>query len=90
MGFETAKEAGEVGTTKGMQRFKTSGDETEELTADSDLQSSVAKDVQQLKSAKADDFENLKSKISFMDSKLEEVGVIYFISLIQVYGGYSA
>ncbi|KHG16837.1 Vesicle-associated 2-2 -like protein [Gossypium arboreum] len=71
MGFETAKDAATMGT----QRFKTSGDETEELTTASDLQSSVAKDVQQLKSSKADDFENLKSKISFMDSKLKEAEV---------------
>ncbi|PPD73233.1 hypothetical protein GOBAR_DD29835 [Gossypium barbadense] len=63
------------GTTMGTQQFKTSRDETEELTTASDLQSSVAKDVQQLKSAKADDFENLKSKISFMDSKLKEAEV---------------
>lgn len=82
MGFETAKDAGELGTTMGTQQFKTSRDETEELTTASDLQSSVAKDVQQLKSSKADDFENLKSKISFMDSKLKEVSVVYFISLI--------
>ncbi|TYH50371.1 hypothetical protein ES332_D10G202000v1 [Gossypium tomentosum] len=75
MGFETAKDAGELGTTMGTQQFKTSRDETEELTTASDLQSSVAKDVQQLKSAKADDFENLKSKISFMDSKLKEAEV---------------
>ncbi|KAK8613072.1 hypothetical protein V6N13_104394 [Hibiscus sabdariffa] len=78
MGFEIAKDTVEFRETTGVEQFKTSIDDTKELNADSNLQSSLLEDVQELKSTKStkemkfdDSFEGLKSKISFMDSKLK-------------------
>ncbi|XWS14004.1 hypothetical protein CRYUN_Cryun36dG0087100 [Craigia yunnanensis] len=79
VGFETAKDAVELRTTKDVQRFETSKVDIDELRAADGVQSSAAKDVQELKPAKSieelklgHDFEELKSKINFMDLKLKE------------------
>ncbi|KAE8660121.1 Vesicle-associated protein 1-3 [Hibiscus syriacus] len=78
-GFETAKDALELRSTTDVERFKTSVDDSKELTPASNVQSSIPKDVQGLKCTKEmkldDNFEKLKSKISFMDSKLKEAEV---------------
>lgn len=79
LGFETAKAAVELRTTEDVQQFETSKVDKDELRAADAVKSSPPKDVQELKPAKiteqstlGHDFEELKSKISFMDSKLKE------------------
>ncbi|KAE8736018.1 Vesicle-associated membrane protein, putative isoform 2 [Hibiscus syriacus] len=62
-----------------VELLKTSVDDSKEQTAASSVQSSLPKDVQGLKCSKEmkldENFEDLKSKISFMDSKLKEAEV---------------
>ncbi|XP_039022544.1 vesicle-associated protein 2-2-like [Hibiscus syriacus] len=79
MGFETARDAIELRATMDVELLKTSVDDSKEQTAASSVQSSLPKDVQGLKCSKEmkldENFEDLKSKISFMDSKLKEAEV---------------
>ncbi|OMO53732.1 Major sperm protein [Corchorus capsularis] len=81
-GFETTKETVELRTTKDVQEFEASKEDTIELKTADFVQLSPTKDVEELKPAKTmvesklvDDFEELKSKLSFLDSKLNEAEV---------------
>ncbi|XVF62671.1 hypothetical protein PTKIN_Ptkin09bG0027000 [Pterospermum kingtungense] len=79
VGFKTVKDAVELRTTEDVQQSETSKVDADELRAADGLKSSPVKEVQELKPVQNveqlnldHDFEELKSKLSFLDSKLKE------------------